>query len=91
MKVQIVRPFSADVAEGLTEPHYGVMFTVAESSSKKSVLVAELPDDEAQAMIDAGRVEAVIETPDAEAAQAEADRLAAEAAQAEADKAKGKK
>ena len=67
MKVQLVRPFSADNAEGAVEQHYGVSFTVVESSSKKSVLVAELPDDEAQAMIDAGRVEAVVEEQPADA------------------------
>ena len=90
MKIQIATPFSAEKAVGETEQHYGVPFTVVETSSLKAILVADIPEEEAQAMIDAGRVTAV-DNSAAEAAQAEADRLAAEAAQAEADKAKGKK
>ena len=61
MKVQIVRPFSAEGEAGTVENHYGVAFTVAETSSAKSVLVADLPDDEAKAMIEAGRVDDVPE------------------------------
>lgn len=56
MKVQIVRPFAAEKEVGEAEQHYGVVFTVAETGSKKSVLVADVPEEEAQAMIDAGRV-----------------------------------
>lgn len=63
MKVQRVQPYSAEKTVGETEHHYGVPFTVTESGTHKAVMVAELPDDEAQAMIDADRVTAVIEEP----------------------------
>lgn len=57
MKIKIVRPFSADGEVGAFEQHYGVAFQVAETSSKESVLVADIPEEEAAAMIDAGRVD----------------------------------
>lgn len=56
MKVKIVNPFSAEKLAGETEHHYGVPFVVVETDSTRSVMVADLPDDEAQVMIDAGRV-----------------------------------
>ena len=62
MKVHIVFPWKVDTEVGGTEAHYGVNFTVAESSSTKSIVTAELPDDEATAMIEAGRVAACVET-----------------------------
>lgn len=64
MKIQIIRPFSADKEVGEVEQHYGVSFTVEETNSKRSVLTADLDDEEAQAMIDAGRAEAVDEAAD---------------------------
>jgi len=64
MKIKIVRPFSADREAGETEQHYGVSFTVEETNSKRSVLIADLDDEEAQAMIDAGRAEAVEDAAD---------------------------
>lgn len=60
-KVQIVFPWKVDAEVGGTESHYGVSFTVAESSAEKSIVVAELPDDEAVAMIEAGRVVECVE------------------------------
>ena len=67
MKIKIVRPFSADKEVGETEQHYGVDFTVAETDSKQSVLVADIDDEEAQAMIDAGRAVADIDDEEAQA------------------------
>ena len=60
MKIKIVRPYSADKEVGEIETLYGVDFTVAETSSKESVVVADIADEEAQAMIEAGRVVADI-------------------------------
>ena len=57
MKIKIVRPFSADSEVGAFEHHYGVTFRVAETSSNQSVLVADLDEEEAKAMLDAGRVD----------------------------------
>lgn len=57
MKVKIVRPFAADSEVGAFEQHYGVTFQVTETSSNQSVLVADLDEEEAQAMLDAGRVD----------------------------------
>lgn len=56
MKVKIVNPFSAEKLAGETEQHYGVPFEVVETSSTRSVMVADLPEEEAQVMIEAGRV-----------------------------------
>ena len=67
MKIKIVRPFSADGEVGAFEQHYGVTFEVVETSSKESVLVADIPEEEAQAMIDAGRVVADIPEEEAQA------------------------
>jgi len=59
MKVQIVFPWRVDTAIGGAELHYGVPFTVKESADTKSIIEADLPDEEAKAMIEAGRVVAV--------------------------------
>lgn len=55
MKIKLVFPWAASVAVGETENHYGVPFTVTESHAKGCVMVADLPDEEGQAMIEAGR------------------------------------
>lgn len=60
MKVQIVRPWSAIGTVGDKESHYGVDFIVVSSGPKESVLVADLPDADAHAMIDAGRATEVV-------------------------------
>lgn len=55
MKIKLEFPWAASVAVGEVENHYGVPFVVVESEHKKCVMVADLPDEEAQAMIEAGR------------------------------------
>jgi hypothetical protein len=56
MKVQITFPWMADKEVGETELHYGVAFKVTKSADKSCTVVADLPDKEAKAMIEAGRV-----------------------------------
>lgn len=60
MKIKIQFPWSTDKEVGETENHYGVPFIVTESHAKGCVMVADLPNEEAQAMIEAGRVVADI-------------------------------
>ena len=57
MKIKIVRPFSADGEVGAFEQHYGVTFQVAETSSNESVLVADIPEEEAAAKPKKGKAE----------------------------------
>ena len=59
MKVKISFPWASEKAVGETVSHYGVAFTVESTETRLSVVVADLPDGEALAMIEAGRAVAV--------------------------------
>ena len=63
MKVRITFPYAADAAIGEQQNLYGVPFLVLESGHRESVYQADLPEDEAQAMIEAGRCYPVAEEP----------------------------
>lgn len=54
-KVTLCQPYCAEVPVGAVESHYGVSFTVVEDTGKMSTLTAELEDEDADAMVAAGR------------------------------------
>jgi hypothetical protein len=56
MKIKLVSPFPPSVEEGKIETHYGVDFVVTGEDR-----IADLPDEDAAAMIECGRVVVVEE------------------------------
>jgi hypothetical protein len=89
-KVVLVTAYDPQVLEGETENHYGVPFVATATGEENEkgdailCLVAELPDDEANAMIEAERVVEIEPTEEELAEKAAAEKAAAEKAEADA-------